>query len=274
MAVTFGFYNSINNDRVYDARDLSRLFDGIINDGIFMSIGEYFRVTAQTDMDILIGAGRAWFNSSWILNDSPLLMSIDDSDLVLNRIDIVAIEINASQETRTNSIKIIKGTPASSAVPPALINTELVHQYPLAHVYVGAGVSSIVTANITNKIGTASTPFITGILSTINSAALIAQWQDEFDIQMDTWGEVFDDLTDLFNTWFGNSTVEWTGDFNDWFDNIKGLLGTDPAGELAQAILDHKNAAMPHMFTDGEVEFRWGLSAIDGVVYFNYEEVV
>lgn len=273
MTLTYGFYNSINNDRMYDARDLSRLFDGIINDGVFMSIGEHFRVIAQTGMTIIIGTGRAWFNSSWLLNDAPLALTVPEAELVLNRIDTVVIEINESEETRANTIKIIKGVPGSNPLPTTLTNTQLIHQYPLANVYVGAGVSSIITANITNKIGTVSTPFITGILDTIDSAALLAQWQDEFDIQMDTWNDVFDDLTETFNVWFGNTTTQWTGDFNVWFDEIKGLLGTDPAGELATAIYDHRHATMPHIFSDGVTEYRWGLSAVDGIVTFNYEEV-
>lgn len=273
MTLTYGFYNSINGDRTYDAKDLSQLFDGIINDGIFMSIGSYFLVTPGTGLQVVVGTGRAWFNSSWILNDAPIVLNLEPAELVLNRIDIVVIEINASEETRANSVKVVKGTPGSSPVAPTLTTSQLVHQYPLAHIYVAAGVSTIIAANITNKIGTISTPFITGILDTIDSAALLAQWQDEFDIQMDTWNDVFDDLTETFNVWFGNTTTQWTGDFDAWFDEIKGLLGTDPAGELATAIYDHRHATMPHIFSDGVTEYRWGLSAVDGIVTFNYEEV-
>ena len=266
MALTYGFYNSINGDRTYDAKDLSQLFDGIINDGIFMSIGSYFLVTPGTGLQVVVGTGRAWFNSSWILNDAPMVLNLEPAELVLNRIDIVVIEINASEETRANSVKVVKGTPGSSPVAPTLTTSQLVHQYPLAHIYVAAGVSTIIAANITNKIGTTSTPFITGILSTINSAALLAQWDSEYDVQMAAW-------TATFNSWFNTNTLEWTGDFETWFAEIQGLLGTDPAGELATAIYDHRHAEMPHIFMDGDTEIRWGLSVVDGVVMFNYEEV-
>ena len=266
MTLTYGFYDSINGDRTYDAKDLSQLFDGIINDGIFMSIGSYFLVTPGTGLQVVVGTGRAWFNSSWILNDAPIVLNLEPADLVLNRIDVVVIEINASEEIRANSVKIVKGTPGSSPVAPTLTNSQLIHQYPLAHIYVAAGVSSIIVANITNKIGTISTPFITGILQTIDSAALLSQWGSEFDVQMDNWSSIF-------NNWFNTNTVEWNGDFNTWFAEIQGLLGTDPAGELATAIYNHRHAEMPHIFFDGVTEYRWGLSAVDGVVTFNYEEV-
>ena len=35
MAFKYGFYNSREHDRVYDAEDFSSMFDGIIADGIF-----------------------------------------------------------------------------------------------------------------------------------------------------------------------------------------------------------------------------------------------
>lgn len=35
----------------------------------------------------------------------------------------------------------------------------------------------------------------------------------------------------------------------------------------------HAAAAMPHIFTDGGVLYRWGLSVVGGVLMFNYEEV-
>lgn len=39
-----------------------------------------------------------------------------------------------------------------------------------------------------------------------------------------------------FNNWYLNNTGAWTHEFLDWFDGIKGILGTDPAGELQNEI--------------------------------------
>lgn len=46
---TYGFYNSNDKDRVYDAKDFSEIFNGIINDGVFMSVGDKFNVTPVSD---------------------------------------------------------------------------------------------------------------------------------------------------------------------------------------------------------------------------------
>ena len=34
MSVTYGFYNSLNGDRRYDANQMSAIFDGLIIDGV------------------------------------------------------------------------------------------------------------------------------------------------------------------------------------------------------------------------------------------------
>lgn len=44
--------------------------------------------------------------------------------------------------------------------------------------------------------------------------------------------------------------------------------------EAHDNLASHKNESMPHQFVDGATTYRWGLSAVNGVVMFNYEEVV
>lgn len=39
-----------------------------------------------------------------------------------------------------------------------------------------------------------------------------------------------------FNNWYVNNTGAWTNDFQEWFDTIKGIFGTDPAGALQNEI--------------------------------------
>lgn len=39
-----------------------------------------------------------------------------------------------------------------------------------------------------------------------------------------------------FNNWYANNTAAWTNDFQEWFDTIKGIFGTDPAGALQNEI--------------------------------------
>ena len=67
MTITSGFFNSVNHDRLYDAEQVSSIFDGIIKDGVYESIGDAFMVTPNSDLNdsIIVGTGRAWFDHTW-----------------------------------------------------------------------------------------------------------------------------------------------------------------------------------------------------------------
>lgn len=39
-----------------------------------------------------------------------------------------------------------------------------------------------------------------------------------------------------FNNWYATNTGTWANDFQEWFDTIKGIFGTDPAGALQNEI--------------------------------------
>lgn len=78
MSVTFGFYNSKEGDRRYDAIQMSSIFDGIIQDGILQHVGTAMVVKESEAMIINVGVGRAWFNHTWTLNDAllPLVVTV------------------------------------------------------------------------------------------------------------------------------------------------------------------------------------------------------
>ena len=92
---------------------MSSIFDGLIVDGIFSSIGTAFNVRAAGGLTVNIGIGRAWFNHTWTLNDSILPLEAPEAEVLLDRIDAVVIEVNAIESVRANSIKFVTGIPVS-----------------------------------------------------------------------------------------------------------------------------------------------------------------
>jgi hypothetical protein len=193
MTVSYGFYDSLNGDRKYNAQQMSRIFEGIITNGVFQSVGSALVVSAVSGMNISVGTGRAWFNYTWTYNDAALQLTVEASEAVLNRIDTVILEVNTDTAVRANSIKILKGTPGSSPVAPTLANTATLKQYGLADIYVGAGVTQIIAGNITNRVGTVGTPFITGILETLDAATLLARFESDFDVWLTNLQDQLDD---------------------------------------------------------------------------------
>lgn len=232
MSFASGFFNSVDHDRLYDATDISRLFDGLIRDGIFASIGDCLVVKQSNQMNVTVGTGRAWFNHTWSYNDALYPVTIPPSEILMDRIDAVVLEINSVESVRANSIKLIKGTPSSTPTKPALTNTKEVHQYPLAYVTVGKEVTSIRQADIENCVGTSACPFVTGILEVISIEQLIPQWKDILN-------RFVEENTANFNTWMNGEKqdyqawltaakkeiTDWQAtsksDYQKWYDSIK-----------------------------------------------------
>jgi hypothetical protein len=232
MSFASGFFNSVDHDRLYDATDISRLFDGLIQDGIFASIGDCLVVKQSNQMNVTVGTGRAWFNHTWSYNDALYPVTIPPSEILMDRIDVVVLEINSVESVRANSIKLIKGTPSSTPAKPVLTNTKEVHQYPLAYVTVGKEVTSIRQADIENCVGTSACPFVTGILEVISIEQLIPQWKDILN-------RFVEENTANFNTWMNGEKqdyqawltaakkeiTDWQAtsksDYQKWYDSIK-----------------------------------------------------
>lgn len=232
MSFASGFFNSVDHDRLYDATDISRLFDGLIRDGIFASIGDCMVVKQSNQMNVTVGTGRAWFNHTWSYNDALYPVTIPPSEILMDRIDAIVLEINSVEAVRANSIKLIKGTPSSTPTKPALTNAKEVHQYPLAYVKVGKEVTSIRQADIENCVGTSVCPFVTGILEVISIEQLIPQWKDILN-------RFVEENTANFNTWMNGEKqdyqawltaakkeiTDWEAtsksDYQKWYDSIK-----------------------------------------------------
>lgn len=181
MSFEYGFYNSVNHDRKYAAEQISRIFDGIITDGVYATIGEAFSVTANTGMQLSIGSGRAWFNHTWSYNDTIALVTVPASHAVFDRIDAVVIEINL--QNRENRLTVVKGVESSEPTKPVLsAGEDDTWQYPLAYINVTHSVTEITSDAIDPAVGTSACPFVAGVLQGINIDYLIATWKNQFDV--------------------------------------------------------------------------------------------
>lgn len=202
MAFTYGFYNSVGSDRTYDAVQMSKIFDGIINDGVYEKIGDAFAVAATgVDLNVTVMSGRAWFDHTWNLNDSGIQIAIPQGHVSYDRIDSIILEVN--ETTRINSISRLPGAEEADPEPPILTNTSTVHQYRLANIYVAKQVTVINQEDVTYLVGTGNTPLVSGPLTVVSLDNWLAQWQNEWD---------------------------------NWFEYIMGELDSEVAGNLQNQI--------------------------------------
>lgn len=274
MSVSSGFFNSLNGDRKYNAAQMSAIFDGLIIDGVFASIGTAFAVKAAGDLTVNVGIGKAWFDHTWTVNDSILPMTAPEAEVLLDRIDAVVLEVNGMESVRNNTIKFIKGNPSSAPSRPTLTNEGNVHQYPLCYIYRKYGTAVINQADITPMVGTESTPFVTGILQTISLDELLGKWQDELDRFTDARSKEVDDWIAQeesdFTAWFNKMKADlqqeqtvldqWIAseqaDFLAWYNQMKDQLSGDVVGNL-QLEIDKEEVKRILLvgFEDGTKEF-------------------
>lgn len=215
--LTYGFYNSYEHDRVYDAEQFAMMFDGLIHDGVYAHIGFKFEVVENPDApnSVIVRSGRAYFNHTWTYNDSNLVVEMDPPEVYLQRYDAIVLDIQYTNDVRENKIISIKGTPTASSssdnVPkPAMIDDTGHHQIPLAFVYrpsTNTPESQMVSQSwISYVVGTSGVcPYVTGILESFPVNEHYARWAQE-------WEDFKDQYESDYNAWVVRAEERYNAD--------------------------------------------------------------
>lgn len=215
MAWTSGFFNSVNGDRLYNADQMSSIFEGLITNGVYESVGNKLAVQPSDGMVIRIATGRGWFNKRWVNNDAPYLMTVASPDVLLNRYAAVVIRVDTTNGVRTTTPYLKYSEFASTPVKPTMTRSTTVNEYCLAYVYIRAGATSITAADIEDtRANTSLCGWVTGLITQLSTTTLFEQYEA------------------IFN---GFLTTE-TEDFNEWFEGLQVTLDGDVATKLTNAL--------------------------------------
>lgn len=225
MSLTYGFYNSVNHDRVYDAVQVSSIFDGVIGDGVYETIGDALMVKPVSGLTVSVGTGRAWFNHTWTLNDALYSIGLSQSPVTKKRYDAIVLQID--EDSRANSINVVQGIESDIPSYPTLIKTATKHQYPLAYIERTPGQIEITRSNITNKVGTSECPFVIGVVKVMDIDDFVMQWSSQ-------WDDFLEEKKFQTENWMGESK----GEFEAWFNNLKAVLDDDVAANLTQQVYE------------------------------------
>lgn len=147
--VTYGFFNSVNNDRTYDADQMSEYWKGIIGDGVVPSYMDALEVEAGEGMTVSVGAGRIYIDSKWCDNDAALVVDISPSHATLGRYTAIIARLDRTERTLTIEAK--DGTPSATPEAPTMERSATATEFCLAYVFVPAGATGIIDSNITDK---------------------------------------------------------------------------------------------------------------------------
>lgn len=123
MAVTYGFFDSINHDRTYNAEELSRYFEGIVGNGVLKGIGNQLSISTE-NTTVKLESGRAIIDCRWYNQDSPIVFTVNAA--ATTRIDTLVLKVDYN--TRKISAILSQGTSQS---PPVLIESKYVKFFRL-----------------------------------------------------------------------------------------------------------------------------------------------
>ena len=212
MSITYGFYNSLNGDRKYTAEQISGMFEGLIQDGVFAATkaGNAFACTAPGGMRVSVDTGKCWFKNTWLKNDSIAIFNIDAVHSTISRYDAIIIEVDKTDSHRENTIKVVNGSAGGRATiaeaqKPTMTVNETLGQYPIAWIKVLSArereaakrdTTNIISSDIEYVVGQTSKggpPFVTGLIETITIDAIIDSWKSEFDVFVNYLKEKIED---------------------------------------------------------------------------------
>lgn len=204
MAQKYGFFNSVNNDRVYDASDVAGFLKKFFTNGVFNnSLG----VSANDNMTVSVAVGNANINGYSYENTETLVLNIDESDSELGRIDSVICRLDLTNRQITTMI--LEGSYSSDPSQPSITRTGTIYDLRLANISVPAGATRITTDMITDTRFGADCGNVTQAVLELDTSEIFAQYNKYF---------------------------------NDWFNELQDELNSNQAGHLQNELNNIRTA--------------------------------
>lgn len=204
MSERSGFFDaqlteSGNYDRTYQALDFAKLFSLFFRNGVFISPSSNLQVVAKESLTVTVKAGQAFIDGYWYELTEDMDITLNPNETAYETLCVIACQLNKAER----KISLVKKENVSSSLPA---NNGTVHELVLAQISLGVGSATISDSNIVDlRSASAYCGFVKGTVDEI-------------------------DTTDLF--------LQFTTQFNEWFDGVKEVLDEDTAGNLLGKITE------------------------------------
>lgn len=185
ITIRSGFFDSVNNDRLYSADEMNRPYKRVITEGIFATpqgtpSTDLQVLSAQSAMNIRVKAGEGLLGGKWFENATDLTITVPNNTNVVPRRDSVIIQVDKRQSGRKVNIVYREGTPSSNPQPPAIGTVPNVIEKRVANIYVASGATAINQDAIVDLRGSDECPWITSLIKQVDTSTLYAQWQTAY----------------------------------------------------------------------------------------------
>ena len=204
--LTFGFFDSVGNDRAYYADTFNKFFEGLIApNGIFENVDGAFNVTPGDGLTLNVASGKAMVNSCWVRNDSTEVVAIAPAHNVFNRWDMVTLRWDST--ARNVTLNVTTGTAASNAERPEPLRATTQREIVLAYIYVEANATTITVADITDcRYDTELCGVITGLIKQVDTTNIYRQYEAQFIKLIEQFTTWQTEQQTAYTTWFNTLT--------------------------------------------------------------------
>jgi len=287
MAENYSFFNSKDHDRVYNTSHWADYFFPLFKSGVYN--GD-LQVVANGGMNVKIKSGYAWIDGySYHLTDG-LVVDLETASGNMNRADSIVIRLDLTNRwikafCRTGSYY------AGAGIPPEPEIKATIHEIVIAHISIAAGVTEITQDMITDtRMNGNICGWVCGAVEQINFAqiydqfnAFFAKQKDRIDTDViDFEGDIdekkrdadeylqtykgnvdgnkatADEFLERFRRYLQDYTTQKQAEFENWTQEIKGILNTEAEGKLLLMIqeLQERTTRVENCVYDAEVTFN------------------
>jgi hypothetical protein len=262
-------------DRVYKAEDWAWYFATFLASGVFPKPSDGLQVVAYSGMEVRVNMGYAFINGYAFRNPASKSVTLDMAEGAQNRIDRVVVRWDLV--LRDIYIDVLKGVPSAKPVATALTRDTEVWELALADIYVGKGVTKILTQNITDqRFNSAVCGIVKGTIEEIDASVLTKQFTDffntysqavldEFSVykqNMETYLTQLAGIYDEYVTQTESLFSQYENKFNDRYSTFENTLDNWDA-ELLKAYTAFM-ANMQLFQTEAQNDFSTWFEAIKG----------
>lgn len=171
--------STVSYDRAVNSK-VKRLYNKLrYKQGVTVDVGGGFQVVADTGMNVKVMCNGAWghVGGNFCYEEAESrVLAVQAPDTTYDRIDLVVLRNDISQEKRAVDLYVVQGTPASAPEKPALTNTPEIQEICIATLFITKNVNTISQDRITD---TRLDPEVCGILTNafgdIDASAFFSQ---------------------------------------------------------------------------------------------------
>jgi hypothetical protein len=215
--VNAGFFDSVNQDRLYSADQMNRPYKRIVANGVFATPqgtpSTDLQVSGAGTMTITVAAGEGLFADKWFENPSALSIVVPGNNNTVPRVDSVLVQVDTRTSGRVGNIVYRTGTPSSSAAAPAINQVAGVVEYRVANIYVAPSANAINNDAITDLRGSSSCPWVTSLIQQVDTSTLFNQWQAAYQ-------SYYNDSTAAFEEYEAERQEEWEQFFKNLTEDL------------------------------------------------------